>query len=144
MDAAHTRGRSRNFKRGGGGGGGGGGPVQFTSKGGGGGCLTTQFVFANKQNLLKRGGGGIRIHWAPPWICPCIQTSEQCTTEATLASNYEGGGGGSCFFLALAMRHNLVGHLIKLGGHNELFVSVTIKRNHQVGSCMWKTTELMK
>ena len=36
--------------------------------------------------------------------------------------------------------HDLVGLLIKVGGHNELFVSVTIKAHT---ACMWKTTELM-
>ena len=65
VDAAHTRGRSRNFKRGGGG-----GPAEFSLKRGGGPITYSGAIcIANEQNLLKKGRGD-----PDPLDSPCMHT----------------------------------------------------------------------
>ena len=46
----------------------GGGPAEFSSKRGGPTTYSGAICIANKQNLLKKRGGGPPGH--PPWICP--------------------------------------------------------------------------
>ena len=50
-----------------------------------------------------------------------LETKHTCNTIASVAELLLSAGHAANQF------HDLVGHLIKLGGHNELFVSVTIK-----------------
>ena len=52
-------------------------------KGGGGGPTTYSgaICIANKQNLVKKGGG-VRTPWTPPWICPCqLRTHGACNRK---------------------------------------------------------------